>query len=213
VLAYPIGSCLTGAGLALLAVTRVWSVQLTARPGLSDLRVVRTGGALAPWLPALALVGLAGVGALLATRGSARRVVGALVVAVGAGLTVGAGVTRAGLDPGAAGVGGTLWPVAAALGGMLVVAGGFRAVRAGHRWPAMGTRYDRAGPDRAGPDRAGAAPAGTPAGDAPVDQQSDAERSAADRQRGSDGQRRRAEPVDTRAAWDALDRGDDPTLG
>lgn len=177
-LAYSVAVCLAGSGLALLAVTRVWSAQVTVRPGLSDLRTARTGAAELSWLPALALVGLAGAGALLATRGRARRAVGALLAGAGAGLAGGAVVARSGLDAAAAGAAGTLWPLAAVFGGVLLMLGGWWAIRHGHRWPAMGARYER------------------PAGTAP---------SGAD-------QPRESGPVDTRSAWDALDRGDDPTV-
>lgn len=179
-LAYTVVVCLAGAGLALYGVTRAWSVVVTERPGLSDLRAARTGADVLPWLPALALVGLAGAGALLATRGRMRRVVGGLLAAVGLTTAVGAVIGRVGLDPGAAGARGVGWPAACVLGGALIAAGGWQAVRRGHRWPAMGARYERRS----------SGPAGAPPG----------------------GQSRAAGPVDTRAAWDALDRGDDPTV-
>ena len=166
--------CVAGAGLVLYGITRTWAVEVTARPGLSDLRAARTGSDVAPWVIGLALVALAGGGALLATRGTARRVLGALLALAGMGITLGAVVGRAGLDVGSAGAGATLWPVVCAVGGLVVAAGGALAARHGHRWPGMGARYER---------RPRVAP--TP---------------AADDQR-----------VDTRAAWDALDRGDDPT--
>ena len=165
--------CLAGAGLALWAVTRVWSKSVTARTGLTDLRADHPGTDAAPLVLGLALVGLAGAGALLATRGVLRRILGALITLAGAGVVAGTIAGRAGLDIGSAGLGGTAWPVACALGGLLVIAGGWSAVRHGHEWPAMGARYERG--------------ATTPA---PT---------------GGSG------PVDARAAWDALDRGDDPT--
>ena len=165
-----------GAGLALYAVTRTWSEVVTARPGLSSLREIRTGADVEPWVLGLALVALAGAGALLATRGVARRLLGGLLALVGLGVAAGATAGRAGLAVGAAGAGATVWPVACVLGGLLILLGGLSAARWGHRWPAMGARYERR--------RTGAAPAP----DADVDQR-----------------------VDTRAAWDALDRGDDPT--
>lgn len=183
-LAYTVGCCVAGAGLALFALSRVWSVQVTARPGLSDLRTARTGAAELPWLPALALVALAGAGALLATRGAARRVVGVLLAVVGVAMAVGAVAARAGLDPGAAGTGATLWPVVCVLGAAAVTLGGWWAVRHGHRWPAMGARYERRAVRR------GSVSGATAAGQAPVDQPR----------------------ADTRDAWDALDRGEDPTV-
>jgi uncharacterized membrane protein (TIGR02234 family) len=113
---------------------------------------------------------------LLATRGLVRRLLGGLLAAVGLGVMAGAIAGRAGLAVGSAGAGATGWPLVCVLGGLLIVLGGLSAARYGHRWPAMGARYERRG-------AADARPAGTEA-----DQR-----------------------VDTRAAWDALDRGDDPT--
>jgi uncharacterized membrane protein (TIGR02234 family) len=189
-LAYTVGCCLGGAGLALFAVTRVWSVEVTARAGLPDLRTARTGAAELPWLTALALVALAGAGALLATRGVVRRVLGVLLGLAGIGMSAGAVAGRAGLDPGAAGAGATFWPVLCAAGGLAVTLGGWWALRHGHRWPAMGARYERPAPAEVTPTLRGQSRA-----DVPADTSSAVGR-----------------PVDTRVAWDALDRGEDPTV-
>ena len=97
-------ACLAGAGLALYAATRIWSVAVTTRPGLPDLRSTRTGAAAQPWLIALALVALAGTGALLATRGVLRRGLGGLLVAGRGGrggrgaITARAGLAGRGVD-------------------------------------------------------------------------------------------------------------------
>ena len=168
--------CAAGAGLAVYGVTRTWSEVVTARPGLSSLRDTRTGADLEPWVIGLALVALAGAGALPATRGLTRRLLGGLLTVVGAGVAAGAIAGRAGLDVGSAGAAATFWPVVCVLGGLLIVLGGLSAARSGHQWPAMGARYERRGVAPADAEQAG------------VDQR-----------------------VDTRAAWDALDRGDDPT--
>jgi uncharacterized membrane protein (TIGR02234 family) len=183
-------ACVAGAGLALYAVTRVWSIEVTVRPGLSDLRASTTGAAHEPWLVGLALVALAGAGALLATRGLPRRLLGALLALVGAGVAAGAVIGRSGLDPGAAGAGATVWPIACVVGGALVVLGGLVAARHGHRWPAMGSRYERR-----------PAPPADPTGKA---------RPAATAGLHNDGEPA-GDRVDTRAVWDALDRGVDPT--
>ncbi|MCY1138736.1 Trp biosynthesis-associated membrane protein [Actinoplanes sp. Pm04-4] len=171
-------ACLAGAGLAAYGATRTWSVQVTQRPGLSDLRTAETGTDVAPWLLGLALVGLAGTGALLATHGGLRRGLGGLLTLAGLGVAAAAIAGRAGLDTGDAGAGGTFWPVACALGGAVIALGGLTAARHGHRWPRMSARYDRKP----------AAPSGEPA---PAGLNT--------------------KPVDNRAAWDSLDRGDDPT--
>ncbi|WP_249997883.1 Trp biosynthesis-associated membrane protein [Actinoplanes sp. M2I2] len=171
-------ACLAGAGLAAYGATRTWSVLETPRPGLSELRTVRTGADVAPWVIGLALVGLAGTGALLATHGWVRRGLGGLLTVAGLGVTAGAIAGRVGLDPGSAGAGATVWPVACAVGGVVIALGGLTAARLGHRWPRMSARYDRS----PAPESAAPAPAGL-----------------------------NTKPVDNRAAWDSLDRGDDPT--
>ncbi|WIM98177.1 Trp biosynthesis-associated membrane protein [Actinoplanes oblitus] len=158
-------ACLAGAGLTLYAVTRAWSVTVEHRTGLSDLTTTRTGADVQPSLVGVAVAALAGAGALLATRGVARRLLGGLLVAAGAGVVVGSVLARAGLAGGS-----LLWPVAAVLGGAAVALGGVLTVRHGHEWAAMSARYERQ-------PRSDAEPA----------------------------------PADNRAAWDALDRGDDPT--
>ena len=136
-------ACLAGAALALYAGTRTWSLRVTPRVGMSDLRTARTGADVEPWVIGLALVALAGAGALLATHGWARRVLGVLLILVGAGVAAGAVIGRAGLDTGEAGAGGTVWPIACAVGGVIVAVGGVTAVRRGHLWPGMSARYDR----------------------------------------------------------------------
>lgn len=170
-LAYAVVVCLVGAGLALYAANRTWTVQVTVRPApLPELRVARTGGSLLPWLPPLAVVGLAGAGALVAARGAGRRMVGGLLFLAGLGLVALSGyglVAVVGVR--------TAWPLLSAFGGLLVTAGGGYAAVRGRGWPTMGARYER---------RA---------------------RAAADRPERA--------PDPNRAAWDALDRGEDPTDG
>jgi hypothetical protein len=139
---YPaaVAAGLAGAGLALFAVTRVWAIDIEQRPGLSDLRTVQTGAETQPWLIGLAVVGLAGTGALLATRGVVRRVLGALLVLAGAGVAAGAILARSGIDPGSAS---PVWPVACVAGGATLAVAGVLAARHGHLWSAMSARYER----------------------------------------------------------------------
>ena len=261
-LAHAVVACLAGAGLAVFGATRVWTVQVTPRPGLPDLRAPATGADAQPWLIALALIALAGAGAMLATRGVVRRGLGGLLALVGAGIAVAAIAGRAGTDAGAAGAGAAIWPIACVLGGALVALAGLGAARHGHRWPVMGARYERrpvsrpsggpgggSGPSpSAGPtpgSRSGAAKSaasaaagsesgaltGSEAGAAAGSEAGAVARQAAGgaagpgagiaarSETGSDsgpggarGSGRAGEtPVDTRAVWDALDRGDDPT--
>jgi hypothetical protein len=133
--------CAVAAGLALYTASRAWVIEVIARPApLPATTVSRTGGSLVPAIPALALVGLAAAGALLATRGRGRIVVGVLLLLCGLGLVVGAAYAVAG--PERVGV---AWPVASMVCGGLVAAVGFRVVGRGPRWPSLGGRYERAG--------------------------------------------------------------------
>jgi uncharacterized membrane protein (TIGR02234 family) len=178
--ALTLAACLAGAALAAYAITRTWSLRLTPRTGMSDLRTVRTGADAEPWVLGLAVVALAGTGALLATRGVVRRVLGIVLALAGVGVAAGAVAGRLSVDPGVAGGGATVWPVACGLGGLIIAAGGVTAARLGHTWPAMSARYERKP----------VTPAQT---------------------RRPESQDPELAPADHRAAWDALDRGDDPT--
>ncbi|HVQ89932.1 MAG TPA: Trp biosynthesis-associated membrane protein [Mycobacteriales bacterium] len=187
---------LAGAGLALLAGGRVWlRVDAPRRPPLPDVAVALSGRAVEPLVPALGVVGLAGLVALLATRGRGRLVVGGLLAASGlllavraAGRVTGpdqaaawslltdAGKTS-GIPPGTAVTVSTMpvWPVLAVLAGLALLLAGAGALLRSRRWPGMSARYD--------------APTGPPAPAAT------------------------AQAAAPAAVWDALDRGDDPTAG
>ena len=142
------------AGLVLFAASRSWSVEVAARPApLPAARVTRTGSSLVPALPALALVALAAAGALLATRGRGRFLVGLVLAGSGLGVMAASFVALVR----AAGAGGA-WAGACVLGGAAIAAMGWFVLRRGQAWPSMGTRYDRARsggypPDRDAPDR------------------------------------------------------------
>ncbi|MFC0528883.1 Trp biosynthesis-associated membrane protein [Phytohabitans kaempferiae] len=158
-LVYAVVLCAAGAGLALFAATRTWAVDVVTRPEpLPPLRTPRSGGDILPWLPPLAVVGLAGSGAIIATRRWARRWIGVLLLLVGLGVAAGGayGLTET-----------TAWALACLAGGLSLAAGGALTAVRGALWPGLGARYERAG-------------------------------------------RRPAEGPT--AAWDALDRGEDPTL-
>ena len=126
-------ACAAGAGLALFGATRTWVVETIARPApLPPARIAHTGGDLLPWLPALAVVGLAGSGALVATRGAGRRAVAVLLLLVGLGLVAGGGY----------GISRSPWALLCLGGGLAVAAAGVLAWR-GRNWPVMGARYER----------------------------------------------------------------------
>jgi uncharacterized membrane protein (TIGR02234 family) len=199
-------TCLAGAGLALYAATRVWSVQVTERPGLPELRTTGTGADAQPWLMALALIALAAPGALLATRGLLRRLLGGLIVVVGGGIAVATIAARLGTDAGAATGAATLGPIACVGGAALIVVAGLDAARHGHRWPTMGARYERRTvPPPARRPGVASEPSAAPGPQLPPAAGPAREDPDVGPVEG------RPTAVDTRAVWDALDRGDDPT--
>ncbi|MDR8409551.1 Trp biosynthesis-associated membrane protein [Nonomuraea sp. 3-1Str] len=177
-----------GCALVLFAATRAWITvragHATGVPGGAGADpVTPSGGDLAPVLTPLALAGLAGVVAALASKGLTRRLVGALLTLCGLGAGLATWLAVAGDAPtvwlrehdALRGLGSftwdvvAAWPALSAVGAALMVAGGVLAAVRGPRWAGMSDRYER-----------------TP---------------AAGRPRVSD----------DRALWDALDRGDDPT--
>lgn len=146
--------CAVGAGLALFAATRIWLVEVVSRPApLPVLRQTRTGGELLPWLPPLALVGLAGTGAVLATRGVTRRLVGLLLLLIGLALAAGGGYGTTLLD----GESHLLWPASCALGGLVAAGGGALTALGSRDWPSLGARYERRRPRPVRDDRMEAA--------------------------------------------------------
>jgi uncharacterized membrane protein (TIGR02234 family) len=179
--------CLLGSAVALLGVRHAWSSYETSG-GLTIDEVSKPirGTAVAGVVQALAVVGLAGVVAVAATKRRGRVLVGVLLAAAGA--LVVADVVSLAVD----GLGHRLaregcrglcvvsqeqydagpdwaWPVLTAVGGLLLLAGGLLVVVRGRRWAALGASYE--------------APSA----------------------------RAEAEPVTDKAVWDALDEGHDPT--
>lgn len=174
---------LAGAGLVLLSAGRPWARAVLRQAPLPTMAVTASGRTLAPVAAALGLVGLAGIVAVLATRGIGRMVTGVLLALAGAGVV--AASVRVGLDlprvvrpvaeqlsgvPGATtdDVRATGWPWLSVLGGGLLSGAGLLTAARGRRWSALSARYDAPGADRPPP----------------------------------------AEPPEI---WDALDRGEDPT--
>lgn len=182
--------CAVASAVVLFAASRTWLVEVTARPApLPPTSVAHSGGSLVPALTALALVALAGAGAILATRGRARTVVAVFLSAVGLGITAVPAIALGdrGVTWG--------WVVVAAVAGLGVAAAGAMTLRYGRGWPGMGARYDRAG---------AATGAAAPDGRTEID-----DRIA--------GVSRSDATSDTPASdtdmawWDAIDRGEDPT--
>ncbi|MEU0571804.1 Trp biosynthesis-associated membrane protein, partial [Nonomuraea sp. NPDC005983] len=133
-----------GCLLVLLAAGRTWVSVAGASPAAL---VLPTGGELSPVLTPLALAGLAGVVAALATRRAGRRVVGVLVGLCGAGAGLGAWTATDGervltllRERNVLRAAGALdwslvaaWPVVCGLGALLMLAGGAVAVTRGGR--------------------------------------------------------------------------------
>jgi Tryptophan-associated transmembrane protein (Trp_oprn_chp) len=145
-------ACAAGAALALWAGSRTWATTRTARPAPLPAAITdHTGASLAPLLPALALVALACAGALLATRSWARLVVGAVMALAGVGVAIEAvrvAVSTTGVR--------VIWPVLCVVGAVIVLGAAGLTLRGGRAWPAMGARYERAGPVDATVDRSAA---------------------------------------------------------
>lgn len=180
-----------GAAVVLLASGQTWT-EGRVDAGGGSVTLDAAGGEVTGAPTALAIVGLAALVAVLAARGTGRRVVALLLTLSGAGASaaafLGASDSTA-LDAEAARTTGdsaaqvealtqTAWPYAASAAALLIVAAGLLALRYGSRWPAMSGRYERDGGPRA----------------------RSAGRSAPDPDRPED-------------LWKALDRGEDPTDG
>lgn len=168
-----------GGGLALYAASRQWWVTHTPRLApLPDSVEHLKGREVAPWVPAMGFVGLAGAAALLATRRLGRLAVGVLLTLAGIA-TVGGGVVGLRAEPDEPGqrVDAAGFPpsLALAAGALLVGAGLLVAVRF-RNWQTkragLGSRYDSPGRAR----------------------------------------EKTASADDPAALWDAIDRGEDPTV-
>lgn len=188
---------LLGAAGGTLFALQTWQTVTVHAPRPRPDVVVHVTGRVVDAAPlAFGLVALAGVVAVLATRGVVRRAVGVIVTLAGAGL-VWRAVTSAGAVSASrartlviqqhaeATVAGTtpgiavhpVWAVLTIVSGVLVVAGGLLVAWHGNRWRAMSSRYENTAGRDADPTRS-----------------ADPDRAAA-------------------TIWTALDRGEDPTKG
>ncbi|MQA76862.1 MAG: MFS transporter [Streptosporangiales bacterium] len=162
-MAVVLGVAVLAAAVLVLAAGRTWSVVVWAPPGLPRTDQALVGRVLAPGAFAFGLAGLAGAVGVLATRGWARRVVGAVVALCGLGavmssaLATGAAAATRELPAASArsadiAVQVTAWPwIALAAGAVLTLAGAVTVVRCA-RWPGMGARYDAPKQREAEPD-------------------------------------------------------------
>lgn len=164
-----LGLVLLGGAGALLVSGRAWQTVTAprARP-FTDEVVAVSGRTLEPAVAALGVVALAGVVAVLATRGVARRIVGVALAGAAIAMAWPAGAalravsaprarslvsdarTAAGLDPAHPPrvVVHEVWPVLTLLCALAVLAGGIAVALWGHRWLVMSARYEVPAPQR-----------------------------------------------------------------
>ena len=147
-----IGGSLLGGALVLGAANGTWaSAEGSRGEGLPVEAVALTSYDLARPVAALALLALASVAALVATRGRVRQLVGALSAATGGGITFVAVQARSSAQQvaqaelsGVSNLHVTLapWSWIAAAGGVLIAAAGLMTVVRSGTWPSMSRRYD-----------------------------------------------------------------------
>lgn len=216
-----------GAGGALLVGTRTWQVVRTPRPSPLPPDVLSlTGRTVDAAATALALVALAGVVAVLATRGWVRRVVGVVIAAAGIALVwramsaagaVGAARARAfvreyhptvptdsRVAPHVSVSGGWPW-LTVVCGVLILLAGAFVAAR-GHRWSTMSARYENRAAADGSEARTSSSGSAEAVGGEPPPEATNGEAVTADPQ-----QREAARARAVASMWNALDHGDDPT--
>ena len=155
-----------GAALVLLAARAQWAQAVFVPPKPLTSQVVDvSGNDLVPLAGALALAALAGLAAVIATRGVLRRVAGVLlaIFGAGAGAAVLTSVTAATVVSVAAGkvaspeaaaasgtagstghaiMTGTPWHIAVLAGALLIFLAGLATALRGPDWPVMSSRYD-----------------------------------------------------------------------
>ncbi len=154
-LAAAAAACVVGAMLAFVASSRSWASVTLVQAGAPSETVRIEGAESAPAVRALALVGLAGAVAIVATRRGVRALVGAVLLATGVAVAVaaargGAAAVTAATDAvvggGTGRYLGTGWPWVAGIGGMAIAAAGLLTLARGRAWPGLSGRYDRQRP-------------------------------------------------------------------
>lgn len=160
-----VAGAVVGAALTATASTQTW---LTASGTASAPGGRVSGSTVAPLVLATGLVGLAAAGAVLATAGVLRRILGVLVTVLAAGALASAGAVLARpaasyRGSGVAGVGEvgsavsrTAWPFLSVLGLLLLAGVGVATAVAGGTWPGLGRRYQA--PRAGGPPERGTGP-------------------------------------------------------
>jgi uncharacterized membrane protein (TIGR02234 family) len=142
-----------GAALLLLGSTRPWWTVVATAAGTPSTTEVVDGRHAAPATVGLAVLGLAGIAGILATKGLWRRTIGGIVALAGlaAALSAQSATGSAGwhdVVTVTAGASLTLtathsvWPWVAVLAAALMCVGGALVAAFGGRWPGWSSRYD-----------------------------------------------------------------------
>ncbi len=181
-----LGLLVVAGATALGALSQVWVRATVGGADLPTLTEELTGRTLVPAAVGGAVLLLAGVAGIVATRGLGRRIVALLLLLAAVGMGVSAARFGLGLPESARGEAiaatgfdqvilvANAWWVAVALAALLAAGAALATLVRGQRWPVLGGRYER------GPNAA-------------------SERSATPSE------------MTPSQAWDALDRGEDPT--
>ncbi len=164
-----------GAALLFLGFSQVWVTAEVTQQGLPSLVIELKGREIQPAGSAAAVLALAGIAGLVATRRFGRAVTGVLLVgegllATGGALWFGLGVgnrsdvvrlvsEKAGIDVDPA-LSVHPWWVVVVIGGLMLAIAGLAAMLRGGRWPVLGGRYERSTVDDAGAAKAHAPAAG-----------------------------------------------------
>ncbi len=145
-----------GAVGALLILQRTWIQASVAEMGLGTTHVSFTGSSLVPVAATGAWIATACIPALLATKGSIRRVIGGLIVLAGAliiggviGFLLSDSTQRAAKGHAADAVvsmSTSLWWIALALAGALVIVAGLAVVKYADRWRELSAEQSAGAP-------------------------------------------------------------------
>lgn len=150
---------LLAATSVVVAATRPWVTATAVQPNLPRLEVAVDGTTLSPLAGAMGLVILAAFGAVVATRGRVRRILGVVIVA-SAGLVlvvaispgdesqaVRTALAARGWIGGHYETAGSPWRLLVVVGAIVCMAAGVSTACFGHRWATMGKRYDAPQPE------------------------------------------------------------------
>jgi uncharacterized membrane protein (TIGR02234 family) len=202
---------LAGALAVTVAMTRPWIRAVADVPGLPRIEVEVSGAGVAPLAGALGLVLLASFGAVVATRGWVRRVLGGVVVVAAIVVLVAATATpdsasavedelsAKGWAGGAYTTQVVAWRWLALAGALCCLVAGVAIAARGHRWPVMGSRYDAPPAAARPPIEASSTPARASTEAPSTTTRATTEDPAAPSE------------LDEADLWRSLDRGHDPT--